>query len=84
MYSCRLQIQGSRPVETSIDDERADAAGIDGQHRGRADAPEDSLKILGKLVKKSTAFKTVRGDIGESARALLIHVKQQDAWNERN
>ena len=46
--------------------------------------PEDSLKILGKLVKKSTAFKTVRGDIGESARALLIHVKQQDAWNERN
>jgi hypothetical protein len=46
--------------------------------------PEDSLKILAKLVRKSTAFKTVRGDIGESARALLIHVKQQDAWNERN
>jgi hypothetical protein len=46
--------------------------------------PEDSLKILAKLVRKSTAFKTVRGDVGESARALLAHVKQQDAWNERS
>ena len=46
--------------------------------------PGDSLKILAKLVRKSTAFKTVRGDVGESARALLMHVKQQDAWNERN
>ncbi|HXR79114.1 MAG TPA: hypothetical protein VN737_24280 [Bryobacteraceae bacterium] len=39
--------------------------------------PEDSLKILAKLVRKSTAFKTVRGDVGESARALLMHVNSR-------
>lgn len=46
--------------------------------------PEDSLKILAKLVKRSTAFKTVRGDAAASAKALLLQVKQQDAWNERS